>query len=366
MDSTINDIYFDKAGICKYCNIHDFLEKRYPVDSQRVLKIVEKIKHKSKGKKYDCIVGVSGGRDSSYLLYTAVKMGLKPLAVHFDNGWNSEIAVSNIRHLLQILNVELTTIVADWEEFKQMQIAFLKASVPDVDIVTDYAIYSVLYETAAKHKIPFVLNGHSFRTEGSVPVSWTYMDGRYIRSVNKRYNNTSAPTSFPMLTLLRFVYLSMFKRIKEVRLLEMLDYNKNQVDPLLEEQCNWKDYGGHHHECHYTKFIQTYFLPLKFGIDKRIVELSTRIRTGKLSKEEAKKLLSSSAAVVESQSTIEYVLKKLSLSKQAFNDILKLPVKSHTDFKTYKSLIVFLKLPIKWLAKIGVLPYILYLKYASK
>jgi len=190
LDTTVNDIWFDDNGECKYCKIHDEMEKVHPLGPEmdtELKKVVETIKQKGKGKKYDCIVGLSGGRDSTYTLLTAVKLGLRPLAVHFDNSWNSDISVKNIKKACDKLNVELFTIVADWEEFKDLQIAFLKSSTPDADIPTDYAIYSTLYHVANKEGVKYILNGHSFRTEGTSPISWTYMDPLYVKSVYKKY-----------------------------------------------------------------------------------------------------------------------------------------------------------------------------------
>jgi hypothetical protein len=190
LDETVKDIWFDEKGICKYCHISDELEKMHPLGEdgeRRLSEIITKIKEKGKNKKYDCIAGVSGGRDSTYTLYKAVQFGLRPLAVHFDNGWNSDISVSNIKNACDKLNVDLHTVVVDWEEFKDLQIAFLKSGTPDADIPTDYAIYSVLYDEAKKEGVKYILNGHSFRTEGTSPISWTYMDGRYLKSVYKQF-----------------------------------------------------------------------------------------------------------------------------------------------------------------------------------
>lgn len=199
MDTTVPDIRFDESGTCNYCRIHDDLEKYYPVNEmgqQKLKNLIDKIKNKGKNKKYDCIVGVSGGTDSTHCLYLAKKWGLRPLAVHLDNGWNSEIAVNNMKRATKKLGIDLKIIKVDWEEFKDLQIAFLKASIPDVEIPTDIGIYSILYRVASKEDIPYIINGHSFRTEGSCPIGWTYMDGKYIESVYKKFGKNKKLRKF--------------------------------------------------------------------------------------------------------------------------------------------------------------------------
>src|SRR4030095_3707466 len=236
LDETVNDIWFDENGICKYCYINDAMEKRHPLDQagqKRLGEIINKIKQTGLNKKYDCIAGVSGGRDSTYTLYKAVQLGLRPLAVHFDNGWNSDISVSNIKNACEKLNVDLHTVVADWEEFKDLQIAFLKSGTPDADIPADYAIYSVLYDAAKQERVKYILNGHSFRTEGTSTISWTYMDGRYLKSVHKQFGKLKKIKSFPVMSMSKLVYYIFANRIKEVRLMEYINYVKKDVDSVL-------------------------------------------------------------------------------------------------------------------------------------
>jgi N-acetyl sugar amidotransferase len=271
LDTTVPDIRFDDKGICNYCKMHDELEKKYPLNElgeQNFKKLIEEIKAKGKNKEYDCVVGVSGGRDSTYTLYTAVKQGLRPLAVHFDNGWNSEIAVNNIKKATTKLNVDLHTVVADWEEFKDLQLSFLKASVPDAEIPTDYVIISVLYQMAAEINTDYILNGHSFRTEGMSPQGWTYMDGRYVKSVHRKFGKAELK-SFPILSLSKLVFYAVIKRIKFIHLLEYMDYDQEQAGEVLKKELDWIYYGGHHHENIYTHFFQSYYCPQKFNIDKR-------------------------------------------------------------------------------------------------
>jgi N-acetyl sugar amidotransferase len=367
LDDTVSDIWYDTNGQCKYCKIHDEMEERHPLNpsSKHGLNgIIYEIKKKGKRRTYDCIVGVSGGRDSTYTLYKAVEYGLRPLAVHFDNGWNTEISVSNIKKACEKLKVDLYTIVADWEEFKDLQISFLKASVPDADIPSDYAIYSVLYQVAYMEGIKYILNGHSFRTEGTSPISWTYMDGKYVKSVHKKFGSIKKIKSFPIMNLSRLLFYVFLKRIKEVRLMEYIDYRKDNVDEELKRELNWQYYGGHHHENSYTEFFQSYFLPKKFNIDKRKIELSALIRTGQISREHALILINENQYEYK-KVVIDYALSKLGISNVEFEEILKTQVRSHNDYPTYLPVIRFLRFAINIAAKLKIVPHILYLKYAS-
>jgi hypothetical protein len=198
VDSSVPDVVFDDNGICNHCHIYDEIDYKYknkPSLKKELLKVVNNIKERGKSQNYDCVVGLSGGVDSTYTLYKAIKLGLRPLVVHFDNGWNSEKAVKNIKKIVAKLNVDLYTYVINWEEFKDLQISFLKASVPDAEIPTDIAIKSVLYSTAAKHNIKYILySGSNHKTEGRIPKDWTYMDGRYIKSVHRLFGTKRLKT----------------------------------------------------------------------------------------------------------------------------------------------------------------------------
>ena len=367
LDSTVADIWFDETGNCKYCYIHDEMEKAHPLGEKlnhELTLLIKKIKAKGKNKKYDCIAGVSGGRDSTFTLYTAVRMGLRPLAVHFDNSWNSDISVQNIKKACEILKVDLHTIVADWEEFKDLQISFLRASTPDADIPSDYAIYSVLYHMADKEGIKYILNGHSFRTEGTSPISWTYMDPLYVRSVHRKFGKLKKFRSFPHMTLLKLQYYIWIKRIREIRLMEFIDYRKKEVDDILNQELEWQYYGGHHHENLYTRFFQSYYLPRKFNIDKRKTELSALVRSGQIKRDEALREISDSEYDYDNK-TVEYAINKLGLSQEEFKEIMELPVKSHNDYLTLHPLIKILRIPVRFAAKMRLIPHILYLKYSS-
>ena len=366
MDDTVPGITFDENGECTFCKIHDDLENKFPLNSetpQRLDKLVAQIKSDGKRREYDCIVGVSGGRDSTYTLYNAVKLGLRPLAVHFDNGWNSEIAVQNIESACEILNVDLHTHVADWEEFKDLQRSFLFASVPDAEVPTDWVIFSVLFAEAARYNVKYIVHGHSFRTEGTTPLTWTYMDGKYVADMQKKFGKHRLK-SFPNMSMVKYAYYSLVKRIQQIRILYYIPYNEKEVLQILEEKLGWKNYGYKHHESKYTAFFQAYILTRKFNIDKRKLHYSAKVRNGQLSREDALEIIRKDPYDGGMES-LDYCLKKLDLSYDDFDKIMNAPVKSFLDYKSYYSLVQTLKTPITWGNKVGIIPDTVYKKYFS-
>jgi len=366
MDDTVPGITFDENGECTFCKIHDDLENKFPLNSetpQRLDKLVAQIKSDGKRREYDCIVGVSGGRDSTYTLYNAVKLGLRPLAVHFDNGWNSEIAVQNIESACEILNVDLHTHVADWEEFKDLQRSFLFASVPDAEVPTDWVIFSVLFAEAARYNVKYIVHGHSFRTEGTTPLTWTYMDGKYVADMQKKFGKHRLK-SFPNMSMVKYAYYSLVKRIQQIRILYYIPYNEKEVLQILEEKLGWKNYGDKHHESKYTAFFQAYILTRKFNIDKRKLHYSAKVRNGQLSREDALEIIRKDPYDGGMES-LDYCLKKLDLSYDDFDKIMNAPVKSFLDYKSYYSLVQTLKTPITWGNKVGIIPDTVYKKYFS-
>jgi len=366
LDSTIPNIHYDENGVCNFCRMHDVLDQKYPLNEEGKKKfemIIEGIKKNGQGKEYDCVVGISGGRDSSYTLYIAKKMGLRPIAVHFDNGWNTEISVRNIKNTTDKLGVDLHTHVADWEEFKDLQIAFLKASVSDVEVPTDFAIISVLYEVAKKYGIKNILIGHSFRTEGIAPLEWTYIDAKYIRSIYKMYGKKKKITSFPLMSMSQLVYYTFFTRMNFIHVPEFIEYEHDKVNKVLTEELGWQYYGGHHHESSYTEFIQSYLLPKKFNIDKRKLEFSALIRSGQMKRADALNELKKPYPF--RQDLIPYVISKLGLSQQEFEEILSAPPKSFHDYPSYYPMIQLMKYPIWVACKLDLLPQVFYEKYIN-
>lgn len=363
LDTTIPRIKFDENGECNFCKIHYMLDEIYPLSSegqQRLAKLVEKIKRDGKSKEYDCVVGVSGGRDSTYTLYLAKKLGLRPLAVHFDNGWNSSIAVTNIMNAVSKLEVDLYTTVADWEEFKSLQLSFLRASVSDAEVPTDVAIFGTLHKAAAEKNIRYIINGHSFRTEGVVPITWTYMDGRYIDQIHKKFGGKPLK-SIPTFTLWDMINYSFVKRIKVIPILNYFNYRHEEINKLLEQELGWQYYGGHHHESYYTQFFQSFYLPEKFKIDKRLLEYSALIRSGQLSREIAMSKMEKPYQF--SEELIEYVKKKLGLSDEGFHEILHAEKKTFEDYPTYYPLIKSMKIPVKVASQLGLIEPLIYHKY---
>jgi len=364
MDNTVQGIEYDENGECTFCAIHDELESKFPLneDSQaKLIEIAKRIKNDGKGKEYDCIVGVSGGRDSTYTLYNAVKLGLRPLAVHFDNGWNSEIAVENIKSACEILNVDLHTHVANWEEFKDLQRSFLFASVPDAEVPTDWVIFSVLFAEAVKNKVKYIVHGHSFRTEGTTPLSWTYMDGRYVRDVQKTFGK-ARQNSFPNMGLVKYFYYSAIKRVKQIRLLYYIPYNEKEVMDVLENKLGWRNYGDKHHESKYTSFFQAYILTRKFGIDKRKLHYSAKVRNNQISRTEALEIIKKDP-YSGGHKSLNYCLKKLDFTHEEFEQIMTLPVKSFNEYKSYYSVVQKLRYPIYWGNKLGIIPDTVYKKF---
>jgi len=337
-DTTISGITFDEKGVSNYCKMQEALMEMYPkgeTGRKEWGDIVEKIKKEGRGKRYDCVVGVSGGTDSSYILHISKQYGLKPLAVNLDNGWSSDISVRNIKKVTEKLNIDLETYVINYEEVKIVLKSYLLAGLPWVDSPTDIAIKSALYKIAAREGIKYVLNGADFRSEGKQPLLWTYSDSRQMNFlVRKTYNKRLK--SFPSLTLFGWLYYGIIKRIKTIRPLYFLPYDKVMAKELLEKEYGWEYYGGHHHENVFTKFVITYWLPAKFSIDKRIITLSAQILSGVLTREEGLQQLSSppyDQAHVEQD--IQYVIKKLNLTKQEFNEAFSNKCKYYFDYPSY-------------------------------
>lgn len=339
MDTTDPDIVFDENGVCNHCHTYDEIIKKNVFSGddgkKRLSIIVDEIRKAGKGKDYDCIIGVSGGVDSTYVAYKVKELGLSPLAVHLDNGWNSELSVKNIEQALKVLNIELYTHVIDWEEFKDLQLAFLKASTPDSEIPSDHAIFSFMYQMAEKIGTRHVITGFNTRTESHLPAAWSqgHMDWKYIKNVHKQFGRIELKT-FPYLSLPVFYYY----RFKQnwINILNYLDYVKDDAKQLLETQLFWKDYGGKHYESIYTRFYQGHILPKKFGFDKRKSHYSSLICSGQMSRNEALADLKKEPYPIEMQEEDKvYAIKKFGLTEDQFDDIMNLPPKSYWDYPCY-------------------------------
>jgi len=350
MDSSVPGIQFDENDICNYCIMYDELEKRYPLneDSKNKLdNLIEKIKKNGKRKKYDCIIGISGGTDSTYTLYLAKQYGLNPLAIHLDNGWNTKISEENMANAIKKLGIELKRVKVNWNEFKELQIAFLKASTPDAEIPSDHGIKSILYKIAAQKGIKYILTGRSFRTEGKIPPLWSYGDSKYIKSIYKLLTGKKL-NHFSAISPLKQFYYDHIKKITRIPFLYYFNYDKKKVKKLLTSKLGWKDYGGHHYESVYTRFCYSYFLPKKFGIDKRMTHFSAEIRSGQMTRDEAlKKIKKVPISQIEAEKDIQQILVKLELTEDEFESILNLQPKTFLNYPNYFSIIKRFKFLIK-------------------
>ena len=364
-DTTIPNITFDEHGICNYCHLHDSLEIQYPSEKQGfsiLQNIAKRIKHAGKGKKFDCIVGVSGGCDSSYLLYIAKElMGLRPLAVHFDNTWNTELSTQNMHKNVKKLNVPLEIYTVDAQEYDDIYKAFLKSGVADIESPTDIALASVLNRVADKHNVKYVLEGHNFRTEGISPLGWLYMDNRYIESVHAKFGTLPLIT-YPRMPLHTQLYW-MMRRIRKIRPLWYLSYNKEEIKQFLEKNFNWHWHGGHHLENKFTAFYHSYFMPRRYGIDTRLLGLSAMVRTGRMARDQALQEIKKPFHMEDG--LIAYLKQRLDISSEELEIYLTQPRKTYRDFTTYKKTFERMR-PFFWLmAKLNLIPYSFYIKYTK-
>lgn len=340
MDTTDPDISFDADGVCSHCHRYERVARQRLIPSeQRKLQLdalVEQIRAAGKGKQYDCIIGVSGGVDSTYVAWLVKNLGLRPLAVHLDNGWNSELAVANIEKTLKTLGIDLYTHVIDWEEFRDLQISFLKASTPDGEVPTDHAIFALLYEMAARHGIRYVITGTNVTTEALLPEKWGYgyFDWRYVKDVHRRFG-TAKLSTYPHFSLLRLFQHMFLRRIRLVSILNYIDYDKQQAMDVLQNKLGWIYYGGKHYESIYTRFYQAYLLPRKFDIDKRKAHYSTLICSGQMTREQA---LAGLREPVYPAHLLEqdrvYTIKKLGLTNEQFESVMRAPNKTFLDYRT--------------------------------
>ena len=365
-DTDIPGIAFADDGTCSYCALHDEMEAQYPTgaEGERLMAAsVAEMKAAGKGKQYDCIVGVSGGCDSSFLIHEMVERGLRPLAVHFDNTWNSPIAQNNIYTVLEELDVPLETYVVDNAEYDDIYRSFIEAGVRDLEAPTDIGFMGVLYRAAEKHQVSYIVEGHSFRTEGVSPLGWLYMDGRYVEAIHEQFG--TIPTStYPGMPFTKFVKWAALSGIRRIRPLYWLDYHKESTKEFLQEEYGWEWYGGHHLENRFTAFYHTYFLPQRFGIDMRINELSGRVRSGQLTREEAAAEYATPPVVDPELFTM--VKKRLGYSDERFDELMAAPLRHHTDYPTYKQTFERLR-PFFWLMyKLDRVPKSFYVKFCQK
>ena len=345
MDTSDPNITFDATGVCNLCHSYEVQVARSvhvgELGRARLADLVEAIRRDGTGKRYDCVIGVSGGVDSTYVAWKVKSLGLRPLAVHLDNGWNSEIAVSNISTVLKKVGVDLHTEVLDWEQFKDIQLAFLKASVPDAEVPSDHAIFACLYHTATKTGVRHVITGLNIRTETHMPSAWSdgHVDWGYLKAVHKAHGSGRRLRGFPHYTF--FQYITGFRKThRTLNILDYVDYSKKEALVFLRDELGWRDYGGKHHESVYTRWYQGVYLPRKFGFDKRRCHFSSRICSGELTRdfalEELKKPTYDPAL---QEQDCEYVAKKFGLTQAEFDAIMSAPPRRFSDFPSYARLV---------------------------
>ncbi len=341
LDTTDPDISFDEKGICNYCHLYkNSTSKNWitgEAGNQIINNKVAEMKVYGKGKDYDCIIGLSGGIDSSYLAFLGKQLGLRMLAVHVDAGWNSELAVKNIENICKKLEIDLITEVIDWSVMKKLQLAFLKSGLVNQDIPQDHAFFAALYKYAEKNKIKYVLNGYNIATENTLPIAWRgpyALDAKLVKSVFKKMTGQQI-TGFPLINFWHYsVSNKFFKKYEIVDFLNNIDYNKNIAIEILKKEVDFIDYGGKHNESRFTKFHQNYFLVKKYGYEKRKAHLSSLINSNIITKEEAllelkKPFYSDLKLEIED---IEYISKKLGISLDEFNKIMTSQPMQLSDF----------------------------------
>ncbi len=362
-DETVPNIRFDENGVCNYCGLHDALERQYPNGPEGMpylQKMIDAMRQAGRGKKYDCVVGVSGGCDSSYLLHKLVEMDVRPLAVHFDNTWNSPIATQNIYKVVNKLGVELSTYVVDNREYDDIYRAFMLSGVADIEAPTDIAFISALYLAAEKHGLKYVVEGHSFRTEGVSPLGWLYMDGKYISSVHKQYGRVPMKT-YPNMTLSRFLRWSGLRAIKRIRPLYYMDYDKAATKRMLADTYGWEWYGGHHLENRFTAFYHSYFIPHRLGIDLRLNGFAAQVRSGQMDRAEALEALRQPPFLEDE--ILQLVKKRLGFSDDEFERVMTQPIRTWHEFPTYKKTFEKLRPLFYALTKMGRVPESFYVKF---
>lgn len=341
MDTTASNIIFDNNGNCNFCS--KYIEK-LRISTYKSLhrdkeleSVIASIKNNGKNKKYDCIIGVSGGLDSSYLLLRAVRLGLRPLAVHLDNGWNSELAVKNIHNLVSKLDVDLYTHVIDWEEFKDLQRSFFLAGVIDIELLTDHAIISTMYKIANRYNIKHMLLGTNISNEGmDMPQDWNHFkwDVANIKDIHNKFGALKKLKTYPYMSIFKYFYYSKIKQIQWISLLDYMEFDKYSSLEILQNEINYIPYEKKHYESIFTRFYQGYILPNKFNIDKRKLHFSTLICSGQMSRDaaidETNKNPYDSAEQLDEDRI--FVCKKLSFDNEWFQEYMKQAAQPHAKY----------------------------------
>jgi N-acetyl sugar amidotransferase len=342
MDTTATEIKFDEKGVCNFCTDFETLAYKtiWRPQDVRIKELdegIEKIKKLGENQKYDCLVGLSGGVDSSYICYWAKKIGLRPLVVHFDNGWNSELAVKNIQNIISKTGFDLYTYVINWDDFKDLQLAYIKASVIDIEVPTDQLIYATLHKIAKKHKIKSIINGNNISSEAILPTTWYYPDKLDIVNLTAIHANlgTRELRGFPKLGLTQQFINAKLHSLYSISPLNLLDFDKNKAKEILINEFGWRDYGGKHYESIFTRFYQGYILVKKFKVDKRMAHLATLVAAKIITRQEALDELKKPTYDPELQKQdYEYALKKFDLTKEEFESYMNQKPIPHAFYGT--------------------------------
>lgn len=350
MDTSDPAIVFDSEGVCSHCTRFETLCRPnwFPNDEgrRRLEAAVATIKAEGRGRDYDCIIGLSGGVDSSWLAVQVKELGLRPLVVHVDAGWNSELAVQNIQHLVEKLGFDLHTIVIDWEEMRDLQVAFLRSGVANQDVPQDHAYFAGLYAFAKKEKIRWVLSGGNYATEGILPQSWGYnaMDVRHLRSIHRRFGQRPLRT-FPTVSFFDlYIGHPILRGMKVLRPLDLMPYDKTSAMAALTARYGWRYYGGKHYESVWTKFFQGHWLPIRFGYDKRKAHLASLVVTGQMTRDAALTELALPAYPTEDlRRDLAYVAKKLGLAVAELEALRDAPLRTHHDYPSNEKLLTRLR-----------------------
>ncbi|MDO9265524.1 MAG: N-acetyl sugar amidotransferase, partial [Sulfurimonas sp.] len=362
MDTTDSKIIFDENGVCNHCREFDEVTSKrwFPnVEGTKKLEaIYKKMKNENAHKEYDCILGLSGGVDSSYLALKLYEAGVKPLVVHVDGGWNSELAVANIENIVNYCGWHLHTIVIDWEEMKDLQLAYLKSAIANQDVPQDHAFFASLYHFATKYGINYIISGGNIATESIFPSSWLWsaMDADNLHAIHKKFGTQKLKNYKTIGFYELYFYYPFIKKMKTIRPLNFMPYIKSDALQELKDKVGYKEYARKHGESVFTKFFQNFWLPMKFGYDKRKPHLASLIVANQISREEALKELEKPLYdEKELKDDKEYIAKKLGVSDDEFEQILKMPSHYYSDFvnmeKKYKRMKKIQKTVSKFLGR---------------
>lgn len=343
LDTTSTAITFDEHGICNYCHAFDKQMKKFITIDKDLRKrnldeMVNYVKKVGKNNKYDCILGLSGGVDSTYMAYLAQQLGLRPMAVHFDNGWNSETAVKNIENIVSKLQLDLKTYVINWNEFKDIQLAYLKASVVDIEVPTDQLIFAALNKIAKQNNIKYILSGSNIVTEYGMPLDWAYRnksDQTNLLNIYHKFGSGLKLSTLPKFDFYARFFYTQVHGIQTISLLNYVDYNKAKVKEVITKELGWQDYGGKHFESVFTRFYQGYILPKKFNIDKRKAHLSALICSGQIVRDQAlEELKRETYDPALQKEDCSFVIKKFDLTEEEFDRIMRAPRVEHDFYGT--------------------------------